>query len=160
MQALCRTWQTCTNVIWADWIDKNPLYDLGEMWSYECVAEYPSAGTRTDKWQMHRGGSRFLRRCSQRLFRLLERFSSNRGLIKYIGGADVRKVVMKTTLPAASFSARERAVGDRGRERGRRRRAFRVWVADWQPAVRRLQRQQQSPGFASYMPLGTVVDRS
>lgn len=54
----------------------------------------------------------------------------NRGLIKYIGGADVRKVVMKTTLPAASFSARERAVGDRGRERGRRRRAFRVWVAD------------------------------
>ena len=35
------------------------------------------------------------------------------------------------------------------RRRGKRERAFRVWLVDWQPAVR-LQRQQQPPGFASY----------
>lgn len=38
------------------------------------------------------------------------------------------------------------------RERGGKRereRAFRVWLVDWQPAVR-LQRQQQPPGFVTY----------
>lgn len=56
----------------------------------------------------------------------------------------------RTSGTASSLSARTRAYGEGATGGKRRQRAFRVWVVDWQPAVRRLQRQQQAPRFSSF----------